>query len=91
MSRIRIANPQPGSARYTSASQAARYVQRGEAVQIGHELHFRSSSEQRHQRNIERQIGQERRCSDVYVDRRGAILWNGGDIDGQHRPGEVVS
>ncbi len=44
MSKIRIANPQPGSARYTTASRAARYVRRKEAVIVESELHFLSST-----------------------------------------------
>jgi hypothetical protein len=32
MSRIGIANPQPGSAQYASVSRAERYVRRKEAV-----------------------------------------------------------
>jgi len=79
MPKIRIANPQPGSAKYTTASQADRYVRRGEAVLIGKTLHFLTDAEQRHQRNIERHIsaGESRSRSDVYVDRRGTIWWNG--------------
>jgi hypothetical protein len=38
MSKIRIANPQPGSAKYTTGSQAERYVRRKEALIIGGEL-----------------------------------------------------
>jgi hypothetical protein len=52
MSKIRIANPQPGSARYTTASRAARYVRRKEAVIIEGTLHFLSSTEQRRMRTI---------------------------------------
>jgi hypothetical protein len=54
MSKIRIANPQPGSARYTTASQAERYVRRKEAVIIDSELHFLSPSEQRRMQTINR-------------------------------------
>jgi hypothetical protein len=91
MSRVRIANPRPGSAKYTSESQARRYVRRGEAVRIGPDLHFLSDAEQRHMRNVEAHISvSERRASDVYVGSR-KIWWNGVDIDGMHRPGEVIS
>jgi hypothetical protein len=46
MSRIRIANPQPGSAKYTSASRAERYVRCKKAVMIDGELHFLSRAEE---------------------------------------------
>jgi hypothetical protein len=39
MSRIRIANSQPGSAKYTSASRAERYVRCKKSVMIDGELH----------------------------------------------------
>jgi hypothetical protein len=79
MSKIRIANPQPGCARYTSEAQAERYVRRKEAVLIGRNLHFLCATEQRHQRNIEIQIetASTRERSDAYVDPRGVIYWNG--------------
>jgi hypothetical protein len=90
MSKIRIANPRPGSAKYTSECQAERYVRRGEAVKIGDELQFLSETEQRQLRNVEAQVAQsERRASDVYI--KGTVWWNGSDPDGMHRPGEVVS
>lgn len=89
MSKIRIANPKPGSAKYTTESQAERYVRRGEAVLIGRDLHFLSESEQRHMRNVEAQIIiSERRASDVYIE--GTVWWDGDDPGGMHRPGEVV-
>jgi hypothetical protein len=79
MSKIRIANPQPGSAQYTTILRAKRYVHRGEAVLIGQEVHFLSAIEQRHQQNIEKQIAacEGRKASDIYVDQRGVIFWNG--------------
>lgn len=87
---IRIANPKPGSARYTTIAQADRYVRKGEAVLVGGELNFLTDAEQRHLQNIERQITRsERRASDVYI--TGTVWWNGTDIDGLHRPGEVIS
>jgi hypothetical protein len=89
MSKIRIANPQPGSSRYTTTSQAERYVRRKEAVIIGNALHFLSPAEQRHMQNIDRIIQSERRASDVYI--RGIVWWDGNDAGGMHRPGERVS
>ena len=89
MSKISIANPQPGSARYTTARQAERYVRRREAVIIDGELHFLSSMEQRRMLTLNRIIQSERRASDVYV--RGTVWWDGRDPGGMHRPGEVVS
>ncbi len=79
MQKIKIANPQPGSAQYTTVARAQRYVHRGEAVLIGPELHFLSATEQRQQQNIEKQItaSEGRKSSDVYVDQRGVIFWNG--------------
>jgi hypothetical protein len=89
--KIRIANPQPGSARHTTIQQAERYVRRGEAVLIGQELHFLSDVEQRRMHSIEQQIQSERRASDVYI--RGQVWWNGSDPDllAMHKPGERVS
>ena len=46
MSKIRIANPQPGSARFTTSSRAARYVRRKEAVIVEGELHFGAAFDQ---------------------------------------------
>jgi hypothetical protein len=89
MSRIRIANPQPGSAKYTSVSRAERFVRRKEAVILNSELHFLSPAEQRRMQTINRIIKSERRASDVYI--RGIVWWNGNDPGGMHRPGEVVS
>lgn len=89
MPKIKIANPQPGRSKYTSPNQAERYVRRGEAVLIGSLLHLFTPEEIRRQRSNEQIIRSERRASDVYI--RGVVLWNGSDINGMHRPGEVVS
>jgi hypothetical protein len=89
MPKIRIANPQPGRSKYTTASQAERYVRRGEAVLIGPELHFLTPEEIRRRRGFEQIIASERRASDVYV--RGVVWWDGCDAGGMHRPGEVRS
>jgi hypothetical protein len=89
MSRIRIANPQPGSAKYASVSRAERYVRRKEAVIIDNVLHFLSPAEQRRMRTINRIIQSERQASDAYI--LGIVWWNGRDPGGMHRPGEVVS
>jgi hypothetical protein len=92
MSKVKITNPRPGSAQYTTADQADRHVRRGEAVLIGKELTFLSDAERRHMRNIESQLSVSARSnSDVYVDIKQTIWWNGGDVDGMHRPGERVS
>ena len=40
MGRIAIANPRPGSARYTTRRQAERYVRLGRAVMDGTILHW---------------------------------------------------
>ena len=96
MSRIRIANPQLGTAKYTTASRAERYVRRKEALIIDGELHFLSPTEQRRPRTFNQTIQSERRASDVYVDQRadekGAIWWNGSDTrkTAMHKPGENV-
>jgi hypothetical protein len=89
MSKIRIANPQPGSAKYTTVSRAERYVRRKEAVWIDGELHFLSPTEQRQMQTFVQTIKSERRASDVYI--RGIVWWDGRDPDGMHRPGEVIS
>ncbi len=75
MSRIRIANPQPGSAKYATVSRAERYVRRKEAVIIDGELHFISPAEQRRMRSFIQTTQSERRASDVYI--RGIVWWNG--------------
>jgi hypothetical protein len=87
--KIRIANPQPGSARYTTANQAERYVRRKEAIIIDSQLHFLSPAEQRRMQTFNRIIQSERRASDVYI--RGIVWWDGSDPGGMHRPGEVIS
>jgi hypothetical protein len=89
MSKVRIANPQPGSARYTTVHQAERYVRRKEAVMVDGELHFLSSAEQRRMRIFIQIIQSERRASDVYI--RGIVWWDGRDRGWMHRPGEVIS
>jgi hypothetical protein len=89
MSKIRIVNPQPGSVKYTSASQAERYVRRKEALIMEGELHFLSPAEQRRARSLTQAVQSERRASDVYI--RGIVWWNGRDPGRMHRPGEIVS
>lgn len=89
MSKIRIANPQPGSAKYTSAGQAERYVRRKEAVIRDGVLHFLSPAEQRRMATFNQVIRSERRASDVYI--KGIVWWDGRDPGGMHRPGEVIS
>jgi hypothetical protein len=89
MSRIRIANPQPGSAKYASVSRAERYVRRKEAVIVDGMLHFLSSVNQRRMQAFIQTVQSERRASDIYI--RGIVWWNGRDPGGMHRPGEVVS
>jgi hypothetical protein len=89
MSKIRIANPQPGSSKYTTAGQAERYVRRKEAVIVDGELHFLSPAEQRRMRTYIQTVRSERRASDVYI--RGIVWWDGRDPGGMHRPGEVIS
>jgi hypothetical protein len=68
MPKIRIRNPRPGCAKFTTPGQAERLVRRGEAVLFGHELEFLSASDQAHMQRIERQIAADRKGSDVYVD-----------------------
>lgn len=89
MSKIRIVNPQPGSAKYTTGSQAERYVRRKEAVIVDGALHFLSPTELRRMQAFVQTIKSERRASDVYV--RGIVWWDGRDPGGMHRPGEVIS
>lgn len=93
MSKIRIENPRPGCAKYTSASEAERFVRRGQAVLIGQVLHFLSAAEIRHVASVEAQLARSaargRDYSDVYVS--GMVLWNGPEPGGMHRPGEVRS
>jgi len=67
MSRIRIANPQPGSAKYTSASRAERYVRCKKAVMKDGELHFLSRAEEWRMNTFIQNSISERRASDVYV------------------------
>ena len=89
MPKIRIANPQPGCAKYTTANQAERYVRRREAVIVDGELHFLSPADQRRMQSFIQNMQSERRASDVYI--RGIVWWDGRDPGGMHRPGEVVS
>jgi hypothetical protein len=89
MPKIRIANPHPGCAKYTTANQAERYLRRKEAVIIDGMLHFLSSTEWRRKLALNPIIQSERRASDVYI--RGIVWWDGRDPGGMHRPGEVIS
>ncbi len=66
MGRIAIANPRPGSARYTTRRQAERYVRLGRAVMDGSALRWLADAQRQHTWNVGRQ--QSRRLpSDVYV------------------------
>ncbi len=67
MGRIAIANPRPGSARYTTRRQAERYVRLGRAVMDGTVLHWLADAEQRGARNVKRRAESRRLPSDVYV------------------------
>jgi len=67
MSKIRIANPQPGCAKYTTASQAERYVRRKKAALVNGELRFLAPNEQRRMAAFIQTIHSERRASDVYI------------------------
>ena len=67
MPKIRIANPQPGCAKYTTANQAERYLRRKEAVIIDGMLHFLFPTERRGRLALNPIIHSERRASDVYV------------------------
>lgn len=68
MPKIRIRNPRPGCAKFTTPGQAERLVRRGEAVLCGHELEFLSESDRAHMQQIESQIAASGRTgSDVYV------------------------
>jgi hypothetical protein len=89
MSKIRIANPQPGREKYTTVSRAERYVRRKEAVIFDGMLHFLSSIDQRRMQAFIQTVQSERRASDVYI--RGIVWWDGRDPGGMHRPGEVIS
>ena len=90
MPKIRITNPQPRCAKYTTASQAERFVRRGQAVLFGNELTFLSSVEKRQLNAAEQQLRAERCASDVYI--RGMVWWNGdAGVDIMKRPGEVRS
>jgi len=89
MSKIRIANPQPGREKYTTASRAESYIRRKEAVLIDGALHFLSPAEQRRTQTFIQTVKSERRASDVYI--RGIVWWDGRDPGGMHRPGEVIS
>lgn len=89
MPKIRIANPHPGCAKYTTVNQAERYLRRKEAVIIDGLLHFLSPTERRRKLELNPIIQSERRASDVYI--RGIVWWDGRDPGGMHRPGEVIS
>ena len=86
---MRIANPQPGCAKYTSVNQAERFVRRKQAAIVDGMLRFLSPTELRRNQTAIRAIKSERRASDVYI--RGIVWWDGRDAGGMHRPGEVIS
>ena len=67
MGRIAIANPRPGSAKYTSRRQAERYVRLGRAVIDGLVVHWLEDPERRQARNAGRLAESRRLPSDVYV------------------------
>ena len=67
MGRIAIANPRPGSGRYTTRRQAERYVRLGRAVMDGTVLHWLADAKRQQVRNIERRAESRRLPSDVYV------------------------
>ncbi len=87
--KIRIANPRPGSARYTTVNQAERYVRLGMAVMTAGVLCFTTSAEER-QRQAIRYVPSSRCCSDAYV--LGVVYWNGeASPFAMRKPGEVRS
>jgi hypothetical protein len=69
--KIRIANPQAGSARYTSVNQAIRYIAKQEAVWLDDAksaIAFLTPAEMRELRSIEAQMRRNpRQGSDIYV------------------------
>jgi len=72
----------PGYPRYISFDRAMEHCRAGVAywTRDGH-LRFRS--------RFSEPVG--RGASDVYVDQRGLMWWNGSDARGTHKPGEVRS
>ena len=91
MSKIRIVNPRPGGARYTTIAQAEHFVRRHEAHLDGDQLYFLQPAELRQTWSVMSAIAVERNCSDVYITRQ--VWWNGSDQDllATHGPGEVRS
>jgi len=65
--RIAIANPWPGSARYTSRRQAERYVRLGRAVMEGAVLHWLADADRWRARQLGSWTESRRLPSDVYV------------------------
>jgi hypothetical protein len=89
MPKIRMANPHPGCAKYTTVNQAERYLRRKEAMIIDGMLYFLSPTERRQKLALHPIIQSERRASNVYI--CGIVWWDGRDPGGIHRPGEVIS
>ena len=82
---VEVANPRPGTPCRISRGRALEHCAAGIAYWLKDgRLRFRGLD------------SSERRCSDVYVDRRadeeGAIWWNGSDArkTAMHKPGENV-
>ena len=82
---VEVANPRPGTPCLISRGRALEHCAAGIAYWLRDgRLRFRGLD------------SSERRCSDVYVDRRadeeGAIWWNGSDArkTAMHKPGENV-
>ncbi|MBN2243853.1 MAG: hypothetical protein JW793_14300 [Acidobacteria bacterium] len=75
-----VENPRPGSPHRISYARAIEHCRTGIAyfTRDG-ALKFRTLQPS------------SRSASDVYVDHRGMIWWNGNDPGGMHRPGEIVS
>ncbi len=67
MGRIAIANPRPGSARYTTRGQAERYVRLGQAVLDGTVLRWLEDAARRQAWNAGHEAQSRRLPSDVYV------------------------
>ncbi|HTN73100.1 MAG TPA: hypothetical protein VMO00_18610 [Methylomirabilota bacterium] len=91
MSKVRIANPRPGGAQYTTIAQADRFVRRHEAYIDGEQLHFLQPAELRQTQGVMAAIAAERHRSDVYITRQ--VWWNGDDPDpyATHGPGDIRS
>lgn len=84
--RIRIINPVPGEARYTSIDRAIRHCEVGIARMMPDGLFFFNN------KRVQLRSRREEADHEIDVRRAGVLFWNGeADFLGRCRPGDVRS